>query len=101
MGNMSNCPIMHVVYFGRTSYGMPSLGSTMGNQGSTDYLIIQLFSSQLLGLCLDYGATLVIILCEAVVFSYLGLAVRPSSVPEVLDCGTGHSRYLFKTHALH
>jgi len=31
---------MHVVYFGRTSYDIPSLGSTMENQGSTGYLVI-------------------------------------------------------------
>jgi len=41
----------------------------MGNQGSTGYLVIQLFSSQLLGLCPDYDATPVFFLCGDVVFS--------------------------------
>ena len=36
---------------------------TMGNQGSTGYL----FSYQLSGLCPDYGATLVVFSCGAVV----------------------------------
>jgi len=61
---------MHVVYFERTYYDIPILGSTMGIQGSTGYLIIQLFSSQLLKLCPNYGATSVILLCEPVIFSY-------------------------------
>jgi len=33
--------------------------------------------------------------------SYLGLAVHPDSVPGVLDCGTTHARYPYKTHTLH
>jgi len=79
---------MHVVYFGRTCYGIPSLGSTIRNQGSIGYQVIQLFSSQLLGLCPDNGATPVILLCGVVVFSYLGLAVHPDLVPGILDHGT-------------
>ena len=66
------------------------VGSTIGNQGSTGYLVIQF---QLSGLCPDYGATPVILLCGAVVFSYLGLAVRSGSVPGVLDRGTRHAQY--------
>jgi len=62
--------MMHVVYFRRTSYGTPSLGSIMGNQGSTGCLIILLFSFQLLGLYPDYSATPVILLSGAVVFNY-------------------------------
>jgi len=62
-------------------------------------LIIQLFNSQLLGLYPDYGATPVILLCEAMVISYLGLAIRPSS--GMLGRSTRHARYLLKTHALH
>jgi len=71
------------------------------NQDSTSYLIIQLFRSQLLGLCSNYGTTPVSILCGAVIFSYLGLAVCLGSAPGVLDRGTGHTRYPSKTHALH
>jgi len=89
---------MHVVYFKRTYHGIPSLGFTMGNQGSTGHLLI---SYQLSGLCLDYDATPVILLCGAVVFSYLGLAVRSGSVSGVLDRGTRHARYPFIIHALH
>ena len=63
------------------------LGSTMRNQSSTGYLAIQLFSSQLLGLCSDYGATPVILLCGAVVFSYLGLLVCLGLAPGSLDRG--------------
>jgi len=73
----------------------------MGNQDSTGYLVIQLFSFQLLGLCPDYSVTPVTLLCGDVVFSYLGLTVRPDSVPEVFDRSIGHAQYLFKTHALY
>jgi len=62
----------------------------LGNPGSTGYLVIQLFSSQLLGLCLDYSITPVILFCRAVVFNYLDLVVRPGSALGVLDRGTGH-----------
>jgi len=48
----------------------------MGNPGSTGYLVIQLFSSQLLGLCPDYGTTPVILLCGVVVLVIR--ALRPS-----------------------
>ena len=73
----------------------------MGNQGSTGYLVSQLFSSQLLGLCQNYGATPVTLLCGAVVFSYLGLEVHPGSVLEMLDHGARHAWYPSKTYALH
>ena len=69
----------------------------MGNQGSTGYL----FSCQLLGLYPDYGATLVVFSCGAVVFSYQSLAACPGSAPGVLDRDTGHAWYSSKTHALH
>ena len=62
--------IMYVVYFRKICYGISSLASTMENQGSTGYLVFELFSSQLLELCPDYDATTVILLCGAVVFSY-------------------------------
>ena len=65
-GNRGNCLMMHVVYFRRTYYGTELWVPTMGNQGSTDYL----FSCQLSGQCPDYGATLVVFSCGAVVFSY-------------------------------
>jgi len=73
----------------------------MGNPGSTDYLVIQLFSSQLLGLYPDYDVTPVTLLCGVVVLNYFGLAVHPDSAPGVLDRGIGHARYPSKTHALH
>jgi len=73
----------------------------MWNQGSTGYLVIQLFSSHLLGLCPNYGATQVIFLCGTVVFSYLSLVVHPGSAPGVLDRGTEHARYPSKAHAQH
>jgi len=82
--------MMHVVYFRRTRYGIPSLGSIMENQGSTGYLVIQFLiiramtglrrhtsysfvwgcGLRLLGLYLDYGATSVI---RALWSSVLGL----------------------------
>ena len=63
MGNKGNWLMMHVVYFGRTYYGTELWVPTMGNQGSTGYL----FSCQLSGLCPDYGPTLVVFSCGAVV----------------------------------
>ena len=89
--------MMHVVYFGRTYYGTELWVPTMGNQGSTGYL----FSCQLSGLCPDYGATLVVFSCGAVVFSCQSLAACPGLAPGVLDRGTGHARYSSKTHVLH
>jgi len=89
------------MYFRRTCYGIPSLSFTTGNQGSIGYLFIQLFSSQLLGLCRDYGTTYVILLCGAVVFSYLGFTVHSDSAPGVLDRNTRPAQYTFKTYALH
>ena len=95
---MGNCLMMHVVYFRRTRYGIPSLGSNHGDQGSTDYQVIQ-FS--VIRAFPDYGATPVTLLCGVVVFSYLGLVVRPGSAPGVLDHGTRHAQYPSKTHTLH
>ena len=83
--------------FWKDSYGTELWVPTMGNQGSTGYP----FSCQLSGLCPDYGATLVVFSCGAVVFSCQSLAACPGSVPGVLDRGTGHARYSSKTHALH
>ena len=93
--------MMHVMYFGRTYYGTELWIPTMENQGSIGYLVIQLFSSQLLGLYPDYDTTPVTLLCGDAIFSYQFLAVRPAAVPGMLDHGTGHARYPFKTHALY
>ena len=41
-GNRGNCLMMQVVYFGRIYYGFELWVPTMGNQGSTGYLVIQL-----------------------------------------------------------
>ena len=73
----------------------------MRNPGSIGYLVIQLFSSQLLGLCPYYDTTPTILLCGAVVFSYVVLAFHPGSAPGVLNCGTGNARYPSKIYALH
>jgi len=98
---MGNCLKMHVVYFRRTSYGIPSLGSTMRDQDSIDYLVIQLFISHLLGLCPDYGPHQ-LFFCVGLWSSVIrALRSRPASVPRMLDRGTGHTRYPFKTNALH
>jgi len=58
--------MMHVAYFGRTYYGTELWVPTMGNQGSIGYL----FSCQLSGLYPNYGVTLVVFSCWAVVFRY-------------------------------
>ena len=89
--------MMHVMYFGRTYYDTELCVPTMGNQGSTGYL----FSCQLSGLNPDYSATLVVFSCGVVVLSCQSLEACPGSAPGVLDRGTGHAQYSFKTHALH
>ena len=61
------------------------VGSNHGNQGSTGYL----FSCQLSGLCPDYGATLVVFSCGAMVFSCQSLAACPGSAPGVLTVVPG------------
>ena len=62
----------------------------------TKVVLATLFSCQLLGLCPDYGATLVVFSCGAVVFSCQSLAACPDSAPGVLDRGTEHDGTLPK-----
>jgi len=73
------------------------LCSTIGNPGSTGYLII---SYQLLGLCSDYDTT-PIVFCVRLWSQLLGLCGYPGSALGVLDRGIEHARYPCKTHALY
>ena len=93
--NMGNCLIMYVVYFGRTYYGILSCGF---HHGEPRWLSIQLSVVRIMPGLRCYTSCL---LCEVVVFSYLGLAIHPDSALGVLDRGTGYARYPSKTHALH
>jgi len=74
------------------------LGSTMGNHGSTSYLVIHLSVIRDLPRLRHHTSYSFVWVYG---LSYLDLVVRPDSVPGVLDHGTGHTRYPSKTHALY
>jgi len=90
--------MMHVVHFGRTYYGTELWVPTMGNQGSTGYLIIQLSVTRAMPRLRCYTSCLFV---RGYGLQFLEHCACSGSAPGVLDRGTGHARYHSKIYALH
>ena len=90
--------MMHVVCFGRTYYGTELWVPTIGNRGNTGYLVIQLSVVRAMPRLRCHTSYLFVLGYGPQLLEPCGL---PGSATGVLDRGTGHARYSFKTHALH
>ena len=90
--------MMHVVYFEKTYYGTELWVPTMGNQGSTGYLDIHLSVVRAMPKSRRHTSRLFVWGFGLQLLEPCGISWFSTGV---LDRGTEHALYPYKTHALH